>query len=57
MLGSILVADAEARSRGMLSRMHENFLPQFASAVVKKAGEFHTPRCVAGPIRRCGAPR
>ncbi|MDE0629805.1 MAG: putative DNA binding domain-containing protein [Bryobacterales bacterium] len=48
MLGSIRVADAEARSRDLLSRMHENFLPQFASAVVTKAREFYTPRCVVG---------
>ena len=37
MLGTTRVADAEARSRDVLSRMHGNFLSQFASAVVTQA--------------------
>ena len=56
MLGSIRVADAEARSRDVPSRMHENLLRLFASAVVTKAGEFHTPRCGAWQLVAMRAP-
>ena len=36
-----------AVARDVLGRVYEYFLSQFASAEVRKGGEFYTPRCIA----------
>ena len=40
------LGDAENRSEGILGRVYEDFLTQFASAEGKNGGQFDTPRCV-----------
>src|SRR5258706_5964384 len=46
MISNIRVGDEPSRSKGVLGRVYEYFLSQFASAEGKKGGEFYTPRCV-----------
>src|SRR4029453_10499886 len=46
LISNITVGDAEARSKDVLGRVYEYFLPQFASAEGKKGGEFYAPGSV-----------
>ena len=46
LISNIDIGDEKSRSRDVLGRVYEYFLPQFASAEGKKGGEFYTPRSV-----------
>ena len=52
MISNIRVGDEDARSKDMLGRVYEYFLPQFASAEGKKGCEFYTPHCVVKLLGR-----
>jgi type I restriction enzyme M protein len=53
LISNIRVGDEESRSKDVLGRVYEYFLPQFASAEGKKGGEFYTPGCVVRLLSRC----
>ena len=46
LISNIPLGGADNHARDILGRVYEYFLGQFASAEVKKGGEFYTPRCI-----------
>ena len=56
LVSNIGLGDKENRSKGILGRVYEYFLSQFASAEGKKGGQFYTPRCVVRVLVEMLAP-
>ncbi len=46
LVGTISLGYKENRIKGILGRVYEYFLGQFAAAEGKKGGQFYTPRCI-----------
>ena len=49
--GQAVIAEASHRSKGILGRVYQYFLTQFASAEGKNGGQFDTPSCVVRCLR------
>jgi len=56
LISGINFVDEESRKQGILGRVYEYFLAQFASQEGKKGGEFYTPRSVVRVLVEMLAP-